>query len=104
MSSCNATLSSSLNTIPWVVNVGYAVIPKVVQEVLIGQWLQRHPDINSIPYSVNPDVVNETVAFIEAYYKNKNIVSQPPYCYNGWAYLLQSARQPAPVDRQSSIY
>lgn len=85
-------------------HVGYTVIPKVVQEVLIGQWLQRHPDINSIPYSVSPDVVNETVAFIEAYYKNKNIVSLPPYCYNAWAYLLQPAPQPAPADQKSSIY
>ncbi len=72
-------------------NIDYQRLPTVVQEVLIGQWLQTHRDLRGIPFSVEPSVVNSTVDFIRAYMANRNDarLKQPPMCYNAWRYLLK---------------
>ena len=65
-------------------------IPYAVQQVLIGSWLQRHNTLQGMPYSVDRQNVDTTVAFIRAYMTNRNdpALNQPPLAYNAWHYLL----------------
>ena len=42
-------------------------IPYAIQQVLIGSWLQRHNTLQGMPYSVDRQNVDATVAFIRAY-------------------------------------
>lgn len=65
-------------------------IPYAVQQVLIGSWLQRHNTLQGMPYSVDRQNVDATVAFIRAYMTNRNdsALNQPPLAYNAWHYLL----------------
>lgn len=65
-------------------------IPYAIQQVLIGTWLQRHNTLQGMPYSVDQQNVDATVAFIRAYMTNRNdpALNQPPLCYNAWHYLL----------------
>lgn len=65
-------------------------IPYAVQQVLIGSWLQRHNTLQGMPYSVDRQNVDTTVAFIHAYMTNRNdpALNQPPLAYNAWHYLL----------------
>lgn len=65
-------------------------IPYAVQQVLIGSWLQRHNTLQGMPYSVDRQNVDATVAFIRAYMTNRNdpSLNQPPLAYNAWHYLL----------------
>ena len=61
-----------------------------IQQVLIGTWLQRHNTLQDMPYSVDQQNVDATVAFIRAYMTSRNdpALNQPPLCYNAWHYLL----------------
>lgn len=72
-------------------NIDYQRLPTVIQEVLIGQWLQTHGTLRGIPFSVEPSVVNSTVDFLRAYMANRDDarLKQPPMCYNAWRYLLK---------------
>lgn len=65
-------------------------IPYAIQQVLIGSWLQRHNTLHGMPYSVDRQNVDATVAFIRAYMTNRNdpALNQPPLAYNAWHYLL----------------
>lgn len=65
-------------------------IPYAIQQVLIGSWLQRHNTLQGMPYSVDRQNVDTTVAFIRAYMTNRNdpSLNQPPLAYNAWHYLL----------------
>ena len=65
-------------------------IPYAIQQVLIGTWIQRHNTLQGMPYSVDQQNVDATVAFIRAYMTNRNdpALNQPPLCYNAWHYLL----------------
>lgn len=65
-------------------------IPYAIQQVLIGTWLQRHNTLQGMPYSVDQQNVDATVAFIRTYMTNRNdpALNQPPLCYNAWHYLL----------------
>lgn len=65
-------------------------IPYAIQQVLIGSWLQRHNTLQGMPYSVDRQNVDTTVAFIRAYMTNRNdpALNQPPLVYNAWHYLL----------------
>lgn len=65
-------------------------IPYAIQQVLIGSWLQRHNTLQGMPYSVDRQNVDATVAFIRAYTANRNdpALNQPPLAYNAWHYLL----------------
>ena len=65
-------------------------IPYTIQQVLIGSWLQRHNTLQGMPYSVDRQNVDATVAFIRAYMTNRNdpALNQPPLAYNAWHYLL----------------
>lgn len=65
-------------------------IPYAVQQVLISSWLQRHNTLQGMPYSVDRQNVDATVAFIRAYMTNRNdsALNQPPLAYNAWHYLL----------------
>ena len=65
-------------------------IPYAIQQVLIGSWLQRHNTLQGMPYSVDRQNVDATVAFIRAYTANRNdpVLNQPPLAYNAWHYLL----------------
>ncbi len=65
-------------------------IPYAIQQVLIGSWLQRHNTLQGMPYSVDRQNVDTTVAFIRAYMTNRNdpALNQPPLAYNTWHYLL----------------
>lgn len=65
-------------------------IPYAIQQVLIGSWLQRHNTLQGMPYSVDRQNVDATVAFIRAYMTNRNdpALNQPPLAYNAWHYLL----------------
>lgn len=65
-------------------------IPYAIQQVLIGSWLQKHNTLQGMPYSVDRQNVDATVAFIRAYMTNRNdpALNQPPLSYNAWHYLL----------------
>ena len=65
-------------------------IPYAIQQVLIGSWLQRHNTLQGMPYSVDRQNVDATVAFIRAYMTNRNdpALNHPPLAYNAWHYLL----------------
>ena len=65
-------------------------IPYAIQQVLIGTWIQRHNTLQGMPYSVDQQNVDATVAFIRTYMTNRNdpALNQPPLCYNAWHYLL----------------
>ena len=64
-------------------------IPYAIQQVLIGSWLQRHNTLQGMPYSVDRQNVDATVAFIRAYTnRNDPALNQPPLAYNAWHYLL----------------
>lgn len=70
--------------------VQFGHIPYAIQQVLIGSWLQRHNTLQGMPYSVDRQNVDATVAFIRAYMTNRNdpALNQPPLAYNAWHYLL----------------
>lgn len=70
--------------------VQFGHIPYAIQQVLIGSWLQRHNTLQGMPYSVDRQNVDTTIAFIRAYMTNRNnpALNQPPLAYNAWHYLL----------------
>ncbi len=72
-------------------DIEYRRIPTVVQQVLVGQWLQTHPTLRDMPYSVEPAVANATVDFIRTYMADRTDarLSRPPMSSNAWRYLLE---------------
>lgn len=70
--------------------VQFGHIPYAIQQVLIGSWLQRHNTLQGMPYSVDRQNIDTTIAFIRAYMTNRNdpALNQPPLAYNAWHYLL----------------
>ena len=82
-------------------------IPYAIQQVLIGSWLQRHNTLQGMPYSVDRQNVDATVAFIRAYMTNRNdpALNQPPLAYNAWHYLLMGGNiKKKGKERMSNIY
>lgn len=75
--------------------VQYDHIPRTIQEVLIGHWMQTHNDPRTMPYSVDGQTVNNTLGFIQTYMKNPNDpqLNQPPYVSNAWHYLTAKANK-----------
>ena len=73
--------------------VGYKRIPRAIQEVLIGNWLKKHPDPKTIPYSVDGTILDNTINFIRIYVANPNNpqLNQYPYASNAWNYLLKDS-------------
>ena len=70
--------------------VGYDHIPRIFQEILIGNWMKTHSDPRTIPYSVDAQNVNNTLNFIQLYMQNpKNPqLGQQPYVSNAWYYMM----------------
>ena len=64
----------------------------MLQQVIIGTWMQQHNDLRSMPYSVDAPTVNETVEFVRLYMSkgDRGQLDTPPYCYNAWHYILLS--------------
>ena len=82
-------------------------IPYAIQQVLIGSWLQRHNTLQGMPYSVDRQNVDATVAFIRAYMTNRNdpALNQPPLAYNAWHYLLMGGNtKKKGKEKMSNIY
>lgn len=82
-------------------------IPYAIQQVLIGSWLQRHNTLQGMPYSVDRQNVDATVAFIRAYMTNRNdpALNQPPLAYNAWHYLLMGGNiKKKGKERMQTIY
>lgn len=81
-------------------------IPYSTQQVLIGTWLQKHPSLDGMPYSVDQQNVQGTVAFIRAYMTDKKApaLHEPPLCYNVWHYLLMSSSKKKGKEKMRDIY
>lgn len=86
--------------------VSYDHIPASFQQILIGTWLQLNNNINNIPYSVDPNEVNNTLSFIRTYMTNRNSpeLSQAPLVNNAWHYILLAKVQPKPKSKKNLIY
>lgn len=70
--------------------VGYDHIPRIFQEILIGNWMKTHSDPRTIPYSVDAQNVNNTLNFIQLYMQNPKDpqLGQQPYVSNAWHYVM----------------
>lgn len=81
-------------------------IPYSTQQVLIGTWLQKHPSLDGMPYSVDQQNVQSTVAFIRAYMTDKKdpTLGEPPLCYNVWRYLLMGSGKRKGKEKMRDIY
>lgn len=86
--------------------VGYQRIPRAIQEVLIGSWLQKNSDPKSIPYSVDGATLSNTMNFIRIYSKNHNDpqLDRTPYKSNAWHYLLKGSVTERTADDRHEIY
>ena len=86
--------------------VGYDHIPRSFQEILIGNWMKTHSDPRSIPYSVDPQTVNNTLNFIQLYMQNpKNPqLGQQPYVSNAWHYMVIQDKEEAKKEEKKTIY
>ena len=73
--------------------VGYDHIPRSFQEILVGNWMKTHSDLRSLPYSVDPQIVNNTVEFVQLYMANPQDpqLNMEPYASNAWHYMMQGA-------------
>ncbi len=71
--------------------VDYDHIPRSFQEILIEQWMKTHNDPRTIPYSVDPQTVNNTLNFIQIYVQNPKDpqLDQQPYVTNAWHYMVR---------------
>ena len=71
--------------------VGYDHIPRSFQEILVGNWMKTHSDFHSLPYSVDPQIVNNTVGFVQIYMGNPQDpqLNMEPYRSNAWHYMMQ---------------
>lgn len=70
--------------------VVYDHIPRIFQEILIGNWMKTHSDPRTIPYSVDAQNVNNTLNFIQLYMQNPKDpqLGQQPYVSNAWHYVM----------------
>lgn len=86
--------------------VDYDHIPRPFQEVLIGNWIQRHGSLQGLPYSVDQATVQNTVDFIRTYSANNNDarLDQYPLATNAWNYLLRSDKKEKRKDSTKPIY
>lgn len=76
-------------------DMGYDHIPRSFQEILIGNWLMTHGDPRTIPYSVDANVVNNTVEFFQINIANPKDprLNQMPYVTNAWHYMMINQKQ-----------
>lgn len=76
-------------------DMGYDHIPRSFQEILIGNWLMTHGDPRTIPYSVDANVVNNTVEFFQINLANPKDprLNQMPYVTNAWHYMMINQKQ-----------
>ena len=83
--------------------VNYNHIPRAFQEILIGNWVKTHPDLRSLPYSVDAQTVNNTMGFIQTYMQNPNSpqLNALPYASNAWHYLLIDGKKNTPAPGES---
>ncbi len=77
--------------------VGYDHIPRSFQEILIGNWMKTHSDPRGIPYSVDPQSVDNTLSFIQVYMANPKDpqLSLQPYVTNAWYYMMVRSAEDA---------
>ncbi|MCR5077660.1 MAG: DUF6057 family protein [Prevotella sp.] len=81
-------------------------IPYATQQVLVGVWLQRHPSLDGMPYSVDRQNVESTVNFIRTYMADKSdgALSSPPLSQNAWHYLLMGSSSKKGKEKMRDIY
>ncbi len=70
--------------------MNYTRIPTIVQQMLVGMWLQTHSDVKQIPFSIESNVLNTTVNLIRTYARNHadKQLNLPPYNTNVLHYIL----------------
>lgn len=70
--------------------VSYDHIPYAVQQMLTGNWLQKHGTLRGMPFSVDQQNAWSTAQFLSTYSRNHNdpSLSVPPLSYNVWHYML----------------
>lgn len=76
-------------------DMGYDHIPRSFQEILIGNWLMTHGNPRTIPYSVDANVLNNTVEFFQINIANPkdSRLNQMPYVTNAWHYMMMNQKQ-----------
>lgn len=86
--------------------IDYDHIPRPFQEVLIGNWIQRHGGLQGLPYSVDRTTVQNTVDFIQTYQANASDprLDQYPLATNAWNYLLRSDKKEERKASNRNIY
>lgn len=86
--------------------VGYDHIPRSFQEILIGNWMKTHSDPRTIPYSVDPQTVNNTLNFIQIYMQNPKDpqLDAQPYASNAWHYMMAGEAEAKKSEQMKSIY
>ena len=86
--------------------VGYDHIPRSFQEILVGNWMKTHSDPRSIPYSVDPQTVNNTLNFIQLYMQNPKDpqLNMQPYASNAWLYMMAGEAEAKKNNEMKSIY
>ena len=86
--------------------VGYDHIPRSFQEILVGNWMKTHSDPRSIPYSVDPQTVNNTLNFIQLYMQNPKDpqLNMQPYASNAWHYMMAGEAEAKKNNEMKSIY
>ena len=86
--------------------VGYDHIPRSFQEILIGNWMKTHSDPRTIPYSVEPQTVNNTLNFIQLYMQNPKDpqLDAQPYVSNAWHYMMRGSAEAKKSEMNKEIY
>ena len=86
--------------------VGYDHIPRSFQEILIGNWMKTHGDPRTIPYSVDAQIVNNTLNFIQLYMTNPKDpqLDAQPYVSNAWHYMMQGEVEAKKRNEMKAIY
>ena len=86
--------------------VGYDHIPRSFQEILIGNWMKTHSDPRTIPYSVEPQTVNNTLNFIQLYMQNPKDpqLDAQPYVSNAWHYMMRGSAGAKKSKMNKEIY
>ena len=64
-------------------------VPLSYQQALLFIWTQNHKDFNGIPWSINPEIAQEIIAFARTFSnEGKNSPSLKTYLGTYWYYLL----------------
>lgn len=87
-------------------NFTYTHIPRPVQEVLIGSWIQQHGSPEGIPYSVDQYTVRNVMDFIRTFSTNSEDprLNAYPLAANAWNYLLHGQKKSERKETTKPIY